>query len=102
MPVELTENNFDDKTSDGAWVVDFWADWCGPCQQLAPIFEEVSDEISTVNFGKLDMGEHSSVGSDCGVRSLPTLVIYRDGEEVARKSGVPSKSELEQWIRENT
>lgn len=102
MPKELTEDNFEDKTSEGTWVVDFWAEWCGPCQQLAPVFEEASEEVDSVNFGKLDMGEYSSVGSSQGVRSLPTLVIYQNGEEVARRSGAPSKEELKKWIQENT
>ncbi|MFB6159385.1 MAG: thioredoxin domain-containing protein [Candidatus Nanohalobium sp.] len=75
---------------------------CGPCKKLAPIFKEVSEEIEDVNFGKVDMEEQSQVGTQFGVRALPTLLILKDGEEVARTSGAMPKNKLKNWIKENT
>lgn len=89
------------KNSDETWVVDFWAEWCGPCKKLAPRFEEVSEELEDVNFGKVDMEENGDIGTNEGVRALPTLIIYRNGDEVARQSGAMNKSDLKQWIQEN-
>ncbi len=89
------------QNSDETWVVDFWAEWCAPCKKLAPIFEEVSEELTDVNFGKVDMEENQQVGTQQGVRALPTLVIFKNGEEVARNAGVMQKDELTSWIQEN-
>jgi thioredoxin 1 len=75
---------------------------CGPCKKLAPRFEEVSEEIDEVNFGKVDMEENQQLGTQNGVRALPTLLIMRDGEEIARTSGAMPKQKLKNWIEENT
>lgn len=102
MPEHLDPERMQEvKNSEDTWVVDFWAEWCGPCKKLAPRYEEVSEEIEDVKFGKVDMEEHQDIGTSEGVRALPTLVIYRNGEEVARQSGAMSKSDLKDWIKEN-
>ncbi|MBC5792468.1 MAG: thioredoxin [Nanohaloarchaea archaeon] len=101
MPTNIDSEKMEDiKNSDETWVVDFWAEWCGPCKKLAPRFEEVSEELDSVNFGKVDMEENQQIGTSEGIRALPTLVIYSDGEEVARKSGLMKKEELKNWIQE--
>lgn len=98
MPEQITPEKMEEiKSSEGVWIVDFWAEWCAPCKKLAPVFEEVSEE-SDYSFGKVDMEEHQQLGTQEGVRALPTLLIYRDGEEVARKSGAMGKDELVNWI----
>ena len=103
MPTELDSESIEDvKNSDDYWVVDFWAEWCGPCKKLAPIYEEVSEEMDDVRFGKVDMEGEQSIGTQFGVRALPTLLILKDGEEVARNSGAMSKKKLKEWIEENT
>lgn len=102
MPEELDSEKLDEITkSDETWIIDFWAEWCGPCKKLAPIYEEVSEEIEEANFGKVDMEEHQQLGGKMGVRALPTLLILKGGDEVARRSGATSKSELKNWIKEN-
>jgi len=102
MPTELDPEGLQDAMDSGeAWVVDFWAEWCGPCKKMAPHFEAASEELEEVNFGKVDMEAHSSLGGKMGVRALPTLLIVKDGEEVARKSGLMNEDQLKSWIQEN-
>lgn len=99
MVKELDASDLEDiQNSDETWIIDFWAEWCKPCQKLSPRFEEVSEEIENVNFGKVDMQENQAAGTKLGVRSLPTLVIMKNGEEVSRKSGLMSKEDLKTWI----
>jgi len=101
MPTELDEEGFQEAMDSGeTWVIDFWAEWCGPCKKMAPHFEEASEEVENVNFGKVDMEEYQQLGGKMGVRALPTLLILKDGEEVARKSGLMNKDQLKSWIQE--
>ena len=101
MPEHLGPEELEDAmNSEETWVIDFWAEWCGPCKKLAPIYEEVSEEVENVNFGKVDMEEHQQLGGKMGVRALPTLLIIKDGEETARNSGLMSKDQLKSWIQE--
>jgi thioredoxin len=102
MPTDIDSDKLEDiQNSDETWVIDFWAEWCQPCKKLAPIFEEVSEEVEDVNFGKVDMEEHQQLGTSMGVRALPTMVIMKGDEEVARTSGVKKKEELKGWVQEN-
>ncbi|MFB6180971.1 MAG: thioredoxin [Candidatus Nanohalobium sp.] len=102
MPVEVDEEKMGEvKNSEETWVIDFWAEWCGPCKKLAPVFEEVSEEFDDVKFGKVNMEEQSSLGSRYGVRSLPTLIIIENGEEKARNTGLMTEPGLKNWIEEN-
>lgn len=103
MPTDIDSDRLEEiQNSDETWVIDFWADWCQPCKKLAPIFEEVSEELGDVNFGKVDMEEQQQLGTSMGVRALPTMVIMKGDEEVARTSGVKKKDELKNWIQENS
>ena len=88
------------ENSGETWVVDFWASWCGPCQKLAPIYEEVSEEVENVNFGKVNMEEHSSLATKYGVQALPTLLIIKDGDIVAKNEGFMDKESLKSWVQE--
>jgi len=102
MAQELTADELDEAfESDATWVVDFWADWCQPCKVLAPVFKEVSGEFEDINFAKLDMEKHDEAGGKYGVRALPTLIMIRNGEEVARASGAMKKEKLTEWIQNN-
>lgn len=102
MVQELTADELDEVfESDETWIVDFWADWCQPCKVLAPVFEEVAEEFDDINFGKLDMEEHDEAGGKYGVRALPTLLMVKNGEEVARASGAMKKDKLTSWIQNN-
>lgn len=101
MPAEIDADGMEDiKNSDETWVIDFWADWCQPCKKLAPVFEEVSEEVDA-NFGKVDMEAHQQIGTSMGVRALPTLIIMKNGEEVDRRAGALPKNELKSWIESN-
>lgn len=87
--------------SDETWIIDFWADWCQPCKVLAPVFEEVSEEFDDINFGKVDMEANQEAGGKHGVRALPTLLMVRNGNEIARASGAMKKDKLTSWIQNN-
>ncbi|MFQ3308199.1 MAG: thioredoxin 1 [Candidatus Nanohaloarchaea archaeon] len=103
MVQELTADELDEVfESDETWIIDFWADWCQPCKVLAPRVEEASEEFEDINFGKLDMEEYQSAGGKYGVRALPTLLMVKNGEEVARASGAMQKDKLFNWIQNNS
>lgn len=102
MPTEIDSEKFEEiKNSDETWVIDFWAEWCGPCKNYAPVFEDVSESIDSVNFGKVDMEEHQDLGTQLGVRALPTTLVLKGDDEVARKSGAMNEDELTKFVQEN-
>lgn len=86
--VEVTEANFTDTINSGTVVLDFWAEWCGPCKRFAPIFEKVSDEMTDVTFGKVDTEANQNLAGAMGIQAIPTLAIFRDGVMVFRESGL--------------
>lgn len=94
----LNSENFKDKIKTGTTIVDFWAEWCGPCKALGPIFEELSKEIKDVTFAKLNVDESGEIAADQGVRGIPTLIIYKDGKEIDRIVGLLPKDALKQRI----
>ena len=101
MPTDLDPSSMEEAVNSGeTWVVDFWASWCGPCKKLAPIYEEVSEEIEDVNFGKVNMEEHSDLATKYQVSALPTLLIIKDGDIVAKNAGVMDKESLKSWVQE--
>ena len=85
--------------SDVPVLVDFWADWCGPCKMIAPALEEISDELAgKVRIAKMDIMENPETPGRIGVQSIPLMVLYKNGEPVAQKLGAAPKSQLKGWI----
>ena len=85
--------------SDTPVLVDFWAEWCGPCKQIGPALEEISDELAgRVTIAKMDIMENPDVPGRVGVQSIPLMILYKNGEPVAQKLGAAPKSQLKGWI----
>ena len=85
--------------SDKPVLVDFWAEWCGPCKMIAPALEEISEEMSDqVTIAKMDIMENPDVPGSMGVQSIPYLVLFKNGEPAAQMRGAAPKGQLKQWL----
>ena len=88
---------------DGLVLVDFWAEWCGPCKQIGPLLEEMAhNEELSLRVAKINIDENPIVATDYGIRSIPTMLLFSNGELKDTKIGALPKSELEDWIRDNS
>ena len=102
--VKLTDSEFENQVikSEKPILVDYWAEWCGPCKMIAPILEEVSTEMSDkIIIGKLNVDENSQTPPKYGIRGIPTLMIFKDGNAVGTHVGALSKNDLIQFIENN-
>lgn len=100
-PVDLTQASFDRFIAKAGLpvLVDFWADWCGPCKMMAPVFQQVAGELATqVRFAKVDTEAHPQVSMRHHIRGIPTLILFRNGAEVARTSGAMDAFALKRWL----
>lgn len=96
--VEVSSANQEQLISEGLSILYFTADWCPPCQQLRPLYEEMSEAFPEISFGKVDVDANRDLAARYGIRSIPTLVAHRDGEPVLRSTGGMSHPELRGFI----
>jgi len=105
MPTKkVTDDNFETEVikSQKPTVVDFWAEWCGPCKQIAPTLEEISNEMSDhVVIAKHNIDNEPNTPTKYGIRGIPTMLLFKDGELKATKVGATTKSNIVAWIKEN-
>jgi thioredoxin 1 len=99
----LTDDSFDSElqSADRPVLVDFWAEWCTPCKAIAPALEQISDELAErVTIAKLNIDEHPEAASRYGVMSIPTMILFKNGERAATKVGAEPKSRIQAWLEE--
>ncbi len=100
----VTDDSFEDEVlkSDQAVLVDYWAEWCGPCKMIAPILDEIADEYSgKVKIAKLNIDENPNTPPKYGIRGIPTLMLFKGGNVEATKVGAVSKSQLTAFLDSN-
>ena len=102
MPTKaVTDATFQDDVlnSDKPVLVDFWAEWCGPCKMIGPSLEEISEELADkVSIAKMDIMENTEIPGQIGVKSIPLMVLFKDGKAVAQKLGAAPKSQIKGWL----
>ena len=103
--IHTTDDEFETSVlnADGPVLVDFWAEWCGPCKQVGPILEELAaDDKINITIAKVNIDENPRTPTNYGVRSIPTLMLFSDGELKDTKVGALPRQELKEWIEENS
>jgi thioredoxin 1 len=101
--VKVTDESFDSDVlkADGPVLVDFWAEWCGPCKQIAPALEQIADEFAgKVTVAKLNIEESPTTPSRYGVRGIPTMMLFKGGQMASMKVGAMPKQKIVEWLNE--
>lgn len=102
MVDEITDATFEDETSEGVVLTDFWATWCGPCKMQSPVIAQLSEEMDDVKFTKMDVDQNQETARNLGIMAIPTLLIKKDGKIVDRLTGYTPKEKLEQILDQYT
>ncbi|WP_213318773.1 thioredoxin [Chlamydiifrater volucris] len=97
----VSDDSFDAFVASKLVLIDFFAEWCGPCRMLTPIIEELASEISGLSVGKINIDENSKVAGALGISSIPTLILFKDGKEVERVVGLKDKAYLIKMIEKH-
>ena len=102
--LKVTDEKFEEQVlkNEKPVLVDFWAEWCGPCKQIGPVLEEISDEMKDqVTITKHNIDQEPNTPTKYGIKGIPTMLLFKDGELKATKVGATTKSNIVSWIREN-
>jgi thioredoxin 1 len=99
--VNASDQTFNTETNEGLVLADFWAPWCGPCKMIAPVLEEVDQEIEEVKVVKLDVDENQETAGKYGVMSIPTLLVFKDGQVVDQVVGFQPKEALVELLNKH-
>ena len=91
---KLNQNNFNNAIANGTTLVDFYADWCGPCRIVSPIVDEIAEEINDITVGKVNVDDENALAMKYGVMSIPTLIVFKDGKENTRIVGARPKAAI--------
>ncbi len=99
MLIHLEKEDFNEVIKEGKILVDFYADWCGPCKMLAPIIEELAKENESIKFVKVNVDQHEDLAREYGIMSIPTVILFENGEQVKKQIGFVPKEALEEWMK---